>query len=296
MCNSLLGCAVADALGMPFERKLPTDTLLINWDGRTFLPSVSHKLKAGQFTDDTEMSIMVAESLITNNGFNPDDLSRRYINWIDSGLARGYGRTTFAAINNLRNGIHWSKSGILNSNKNGSAMRAASFGIYFNNDINTLLNCVKIDSNITHVSDNTTAGAQAIALAAAYIVNNDIENLLKKIVSQICDCEVKNKIILANDLAKNNKISISSALTLLGTKTDVRETVPSALYCFIKFNSYIEAVVAAIRAGFDTDTTASIVGALFGAKVGINEIPKYLISQVENNQYIINLDYKLNKL
>ena len=46
----------------------------------------------------------------------------------------------------------------------------------------------------------------------------------------------------------------------------------------MKFDNYNEAVLAAIKAGGDTDTTAAIVGALFGAKLGIKAIdPIYYV-------------------
>src|ERR1700676_2795621 len=111
MSNVLLGTAIGDALGIPFETKLVNYQPLIDWDGKTFLGSVHHSLKPGQYSDDTQLSIEVVESLIENHGFNPDDLSKRYVDWIVSKRARGYGRTTFMAVQNLLEGKHWSESG-----------------------------------------------------------------------------------------------------------------------------------------------------------------------------------------
>src|SRR5277367_1079746 len=104
MSNVLLGTAIGDALGVPFETKLPNFELLTAWDGETFLGSEHHKLQPGQFSDDTQMSLMVAESLIDNHGFNPTDLAARYVDWIVSKRARGYGKTTLLAVHNLING------------------------------------------------------------------------------------------------------------------------------------------------------------------------------------------------
>jgi ADP-ribosyl-[dinitrogen reductase] hydrolase len=144
MSATLLGGAIGDALGMPFETYLVNNPLLVGWDGKTFLPSEHHGLKAGQWTDDSQMSILVAESLIKNNGFNPDDLAKRYEEWFFSGTARGWGKTTMMAVTNLQNGKHWSESGIAGSLGNGTAMRAAPFGIYFRNDLKALVSLVKM--------------------------------------------------------------------------------------------------------------------------------------------------------
>ena len=124
MSNVLLGTAIGDALGVPFETKLVNNPELVAWDGKTFLGSQHHHLEPAQYSDDTQMSIMVAESLI-KYGFNPQDLSERYVNSIVSGRARGYGKTTLLAVHNLMEGKHWSKSGVPGSYGNGTAMRAA---------------------------------------------------------------------------------------------------------------------------------------------------------------------------
>jgi ADP-ribosylglycohydrolase len=194
MSNVLIGGAIGDALGVPFETYLVNHPELINWDGKTYLGSKHHGLKPAQYSDDTQMSIMVAESLLNNDGFNPDDLSQRYINWIEDGIARGYGRTTFLAVQNLKSGKHWSESGIAGSYGNGTAMRAAPFGVYFRNDLKSLVEIIKIDSNITHASEEAEAGAIAIALTTAYAVNNDTENLLDKLNGSLPASKLRNTV------------------------------------------------------------------------------------------------------
>ncbi len=293
MSNVLLGTAVADALGVPFEKKLCNFEPLVEWDGKTYLGSVHHKLLPGQYSDDTQMSLMVAESLIGNHGFNPDDLAARYMDWLVSGRARGYGKTTLMAVQNLQAGKHWSESGIAGSMGNGTAMRAAPFGVYFRNDLYSLVNICKIDSAITHASEDAEAGSIAIALATAYAVNDDTDNLLERIWKALPDCKVKSVIYSLDSLISSEHITPQQALRVLGTKADVRETVPAALYCFLKFDNYHDAIVAAIKAGGDTDTTAAIVGAMFGAKLGMKSIDEKIARGVEDYDKLIELDSQL---
>jgi ADP-ribosylglycohydrolase len=292
MSNVLLGTAIGDALGVPFETMLPNNALLVGWNGVKFLGSLHHKLLPAQYSDDTQMSLMVAESLIENSGFNPDDLSQRYVEWITSGRARGYGTTTLMSVHNLLSGKHWSESGIAGSYGNGTAMRAAPFGVFFRKDLQSLITAVKIDSAITHASDEAEAGALAIALAAFYAVNNDTDNLLEKIWVHLPDSKVKVSIYGLESLVNSDKITPQQALRVLGTKADVRETVPSALYCFIKSTSYHQSILHAIKAGGDTDTTAAIVGALSGIKFGIGGISKEFYV-VEDFDKLIQLDSQL---
>jgi ADP-ribosylglycohydrolase len=292
MSNVLLGTAIGDALGVPFESMLINNKMLVEWDGRTYLGSEYHDLKAGQYSDDTQMSLMVAESLIDNAGFNPEDLAARYVDWIVSGRARGYGKTTLMAVQNLQAGKSYAESGIAGSHGNGTAMRAAPFGVYYRNDLDTLIRVVKVDSSITHASEDAEAGALAIALASAYAVNNDMHNLLEKIVSQLPDSKVKKTLSGLDALISSDHITPQQALRVLGTKANVKETVPAVLYCFLKFDNYYDAIHAAIRAGGDTDTTAAIVGALFGAKLGMSGISNEFYS-VEDFDKLVELDSKL---
>lgn len=292
MSNVLLGTAVGDALGVPFETKLVNFEPLLAWDGKTFLGSEHHKLLPGQYSDDTQMSLMVAESLIENSGFNPDDLSVRYVDWMTSGRWRGHGKTTKMALERLVAGKHWSESGVAGSLGNGTAMRAAPFGVYFRNDIKSLVSIVKIDSAITHASDDAEAGALAIALTAAWAVNDDLDDLLDRLVEHLPDCKVRSIIASLDSLVNSEHIDASQALRVLGTKANVKETVPAALYCFLKFNDYHEAVEASIRAGGDTDTTAAIVGALIGARDGMRVIDRSFYT-VEDFDQLVALDSQL---
>jgi ADP-ribosylglycohydrolase len=293
MCNVLLGGAIADALGVPFESKPSNNPLLLSWDQKSYLGSEHHDLKPGQWSDDTAMSLAVAQSLIECNGFNPEDLAKRYVELFTSNTIRGYGRTTKAAIDNLISGKKYHESGIAGSFGNGTAMRAAPFGIYFRDNIPALIQSATIDAQITHASDEAIAGSIAIALTAAYAVNHDTDDLLNKICPHLPDSKVKNTVYSLSALLDNQQISPEAALRVLGTKADVRETVPSALYCFLRFDNYQQAVITAILAGNDTDTTGAIVGALFSAKHGAKGIPQNWIEQVEDSSKLITLDSQL---
>lgn len=292
MCNTLLGGAIGDALGMPFETKLVNDPRLIEWDGKTFLPSEHHGLKAGQFTDDGQMQQMIAESLITNHGFNPQDLSERYVEWMVSGRARGYGKTTLLAISNLLEGKSYQESGVPGSYGNGTAMRSAPIGVYFRDDLKEVVGVCKVDSGITHASEEAEAGSIAVAYAAALAAQDDLEDLLERVHEVLPDSKVKSILYSLGSLVNAKHIPATAALRVLGTKADVRQTVPSALYCFLRFRNYHDAILAAIKAGGDTDTTAAIVGGLFGAKLGMKAIDPTFYG-VEDFDRLVELDSQL---
>lgn len=66
MINPLLGVAVGDAIGAPFEMMKPTNPVLLAWDGESFEePKVKHLVgvvERFQFTDDTQMTLALVES------------------------------------------------------------------------------------------------------------------------------------------------------------------------------------------------------------------------------------------
>ncbi|HOY62693.1 MAG TPA: ADP-ribosylglycohydrolase family protein, partial [bacterium] len=102
----LLGLAIGDALGMPFEG-MRTSTIKSMLGGKAgeFMPCRDRGLRAGQWTDDTKMALKLAESIARKNGkVDPADVARAYVEWYDSGDLRGIGRATLEAILNLKSG------------------------------------------------------------------------------------------------------------------------------------------------------------------------------------------------
>lgn len=60
----------------------------------------------------------------------------------------------------------------------------------------------------------------------------------------------------------------------LGTGVTAHEAVPMALYCFLRHpRSYAEVIHHAVFIGGDTDTIASMAGAISGAFLGDGAIP-----------------------
>jgi ADP-ribosylglycohydrolase len=293
MSNILLGGAIGDALGVFAESKLPDYEPLLSWDGKTYIGSEYHNLKPGQYSDDTMLSICVAESLIENNGFNPEDLSKRYVNLFTSNTIRGYGRTTLTAIQNLINGVHWSKSGVPDSYGNGTFMRASAFGIYFRHDIKSIIESATIDAKITHASNEAIAGSLAISIASALIANNESDSLLLKISGFLPSSKVKESIKNLEVLIKDDTLNPSDVIKKLGTRSDVRQSAPSVFYCYFKYNNYLEAAQTIIRCAGDTDTNCSALCNLYGAKYGKSHFLDYHIKNIENSDNLINLDYQI---
>lgn len=63
--GSLIGLAVGDALGAPYEFKTPPYKVDDN-----YIEGGIHNVSIGEWTDDTSMALCLAQSLIEKNGFD----------------------------------------------------------------------------------------------------------------------------------------------------------------------------------------------------------------------------------
>ncbi len=80
----------------------------------------------------------------------------------------------------------------------------------------------------------------------------------------------------------------------LGHGVEAINSVPAAIFSFLlNQSSFISTVTYAISLGGDTDTIASMAGAISGAYLGIDAIPGDWVEQVENRDYILKLAHKL---
>ncbi len=114
---SFLGTAIGDALGAPIEglsRKERRECGRIESYRANPYHAWNSRLGAGRWTDDTQLTLVVAESLIASGGtINMDDMAARHVAALEEARRAdvGWGRTTTLAVDQLKTGVHWSESG-----------------------------------------------------------------------------------------------------------------------------------------------------------------------------------------
>jgi ADP-ribosylglycohydrolase len=85
--------------------------------------------------------------------------------------------------------------------------------------------------------------------------------------------------------------------SLINVESNVNELVPTAVGIFLIFrHSLEEAVCAAARSGGDTDTVATIVGALSGAYHGASQIPGRWLTELAHKEELENIAKQLTNL
>src|SRR5436309_5225091 len=85
--GSLLGLAVGDALGAPFEGSSPQEANRAVADGHADM-SGGHGWGAGEWTDDTAMALLLAESIAERGLLDTADVAERYIRWAGRSRSR----------------------------------------------------------------------------------------------------------------------------------------------------------------------------------------------------------------
>ncbi|MFN6398429.1 MAG: ADP-ribosylglycohydrolase family protein [Planctomycetota bacterium] len=281
----ILGTAVGDALGLPYEGFSPTRArkLLGPPDRYRFV------LARGMISDDTEHTCMVSQCLI-ESGDNPEAFTKRFatrLRWWILALPAGVGKATARSCIKLWFGIRPSKSGVYSAG-NGPAMRAAILGATIH-DTPKLLEFVRASSSLTHTDPKAEFGAVAVALAARESSQHDsvnaerwLELLSQALPSEAADLIEMLRSAIASVAKRESTLTYANALGLgRGVSGYTYHTVPVAIHCWLSYpDDFPKAVTSAIECGGDADTTAAIVGGILGARVGKDGIPTELISGI----------------
>jgi ADP-ribosylglycohydrolase len=125
---------------------------------------------------------------------------------------------------------------------------------------------------------------------------------LEEAIQDTC-IEATNQLKIVRDLSKDPK-NFKKFLSAVGcfdreTKGSGLGTVIAAIYSFIIFDDITDALTSLVNQfGIDTDTIGYLTGALFGAREGIDMIPKHLSDNIQDRQYISNISdwcYSIHK-
>jgi ADP-ribosylglycohydrolase len=276
--GSILGTAVGDAIGLPYEGLSPHRALKL-----LGVPN-QHRLffGFGMVSDDTEHTCIVAQSLIASGGNLVEfqnQLAWRLRVWL-LGLPAGIGLTTLRSILKLWTGASPDKSGVFSAG-NGPAMRAAILGTAIS-DPAKLREAVRIATRITHTDPKAEYGAFAIALAAGNacqaptITGDDFLSQLTACLGRDAN-ELISFIRQAVESVKHTQSTPEFAAELglsKGVSGYIYHSVPVAIHAWLSHQQdYPGAIIATVQCGGDTDSIAAMVGGIVGAAVGKEGIP-----------------------
>lgn len=278
---------------MPVEGMTRDEILSTYGEIKEFLPG--RGLSAGDYTDDTQLTIALAESIIHSGDFYPGDFAKRIAEWKDYAIGAGF--TCMYVATRLSQGVDWRASG-LGSAGCGSAMRALPIGLLDIFQPKKLKRDAEESSLITHSDPRAIAGTIAIAYATSLSVRESRikgKEMLFKIRDFVGHTSTEFYEAMSNTI-KYDRMNIQKALALIGTSGYVVETVNASLYIASQVSSFQEGIIEAVNAGGDTDSIGAMTGGILGAKYGYEDIPSKWSARVQNRNRISNLGDLLFKL
>ncbi len=268
-----LGAAVGDALGAAVEFKPPG----------TFPPVTGyrnggpHGIEAGEWTDDTSMSLALADSL--KHGFDLYDQACKYLDWFQQGAYSHNGRCFDIGGQTSRSLSEFERVGVdlfkqpatPMSDGNGSLMRIAPVVVrYTREGAMTLYQRARQSSVTTHRSR----------------ICQDACGVLATILGTLAQGGSKQEALKPREqfMAKH---ALSEPIWEVYCEQSYRKKAPpriagggyvvrcleAALWCFDESTSFAECVLKAANLGDDADTTACVAGMLAGAHWSIADIP-----------------------
>jgi poly(ADP-ribose) glycohydrolase ARH3 len=293
----LLGQAVGDALGAPFEG-LPAD--FIYWtEGPVHELLAQPSTDVLRYTDDTQMMIGVTETLIEHGEIQQAALAQRFAANYEPD--RGYGSGAREILRCMGEGGDWHMlaetifSG--GSFGNGAAMRVAPVGLLFCHDLERVAKQARESALPTHRHPLGIEGAVLLAVAVALAVQGppfDRRAFYRTLKDHCQSEEFQWQVRAATKLRRQHSVGF------LGNSLPAHRSVMTAIACFTTSpNSFEDTVAKAIALGDDTDTLAAMAGALSGAHLGHSAIPDRWVERLEQGPkglaYLRELAEKLHQ-
>jgi len=281
--GSLLGLAIGDALGCTLEFKKPGTFKPIN----TIIGGGVHKLKAGQWTDDTSLALCLAQSLIDCKGFEAKDQMQKYCKWDEEGYMSSTGKcfdignATLKALDKFRaTGEPYSGMTEESSAGNGSIMRLAPIPIYFSQNPEDALKYAALSSKTTHANEMCVDACRYMAgIMLGLLSGESKETVLTHEYSPINNYFLNNPLCEAIREVANGSFKRKQPPQIKGSGYVV-ESLEAALWAFEHSDSFEQGTLMAVNLGDDADTTGAIYGQLAGAYYGETGIPAHWRQQL----------------
>ncbi len=287
----LLGLALGDALGAPLEGG-PLERLAWRLLGKT-------KTGEMRWTDDTQMSLDLAESLIAKGHLDEDDVARRFAasyRW-----SRGYGPGAAKLLKRIARGADWREANRSvypdGSFGNGGAMRAPVVGLFYGERPGELQDAARRTAGITHAHPLGIEGSLLVASATAVALRSTRRQPIVEHVRSACELEpLKARLAIATGwLAHGEEPSAREVARQLGNGIAAAESCVSAVYLAERFieDSFetLQNFVASCRG--DVDTIGAMAGAVWGAANGAAALPRDRLAKLEQSDRIASVANEL---
>ncbi|KYQ83536.1 crystallin J1 [Acinetobacter sp. NRRL B-65365] len=256
--------AIADAYGAGFEfcatEKINAHNNLVSY--------CQHELYdiSGQYTDDTQMSIAIAEFILSGAEWNKENIATKFIECFQRDIRVGYSEGFYNLLTQVGSGKELLNKLISTSERNGAAMRSVPIGFLKNRS--DVITFATLQAQITHDTKLGIASSCSVSLAAYFGLQE--KGRLAELKSFL-ECEGLDEW----DFNWQERVSLSAY-----------DTVSAAFTCLLKHDSMSSLLKACIQLGGDTDSVASIaIGLATCFTEYKNDLPNHLFKMLKENDY-----------
>jgi ADP-ribosylglycohydrolase len=276
----LIEVAVSDSYGAGFEF-VPQETILKEHKLNKYYASRIDDLKAGQYTDDTQMSLAIAELLINEKEWTKEIVAKYFINVFKRDERCGYAKKFYNFLKSVTDENDFLARIQPQSVRNGAAMRSVPLSII--KDKKELKYKAALQARITHNTFEGIISSQAVALIGNYFLYKQGKK------KDLIDYLFKEVNYLFIDF-KTGRIPCCAISTIDAVITVLQES-----------DTLSQILNKSVLLGGDTDSVASIAcGLATMSNEFINDLPDFLYDDLENEKYgkdyINKLDKDLMKL
>jgi ADP-ribosyl-[dinitrogen reductase] hydrolase len=271
-CGSMLGLVIADTLGASVEFLTRSEIAEQFPAGvRDLVPSPIWHGMAGQPTDDSELAIALARSLVRHGGYDADDAATAYADWFASGPFT-YGNTTAQAFAPTVHAIHKAEAARAaasrESQSNGSLMRIAPIALCAR-DPEDAARMAQCDSALSHPHPVCQAACAAFTAAITIALQGAGRSDMLATATRIAASLGSEPIVAALRRAERGE-PVEDFQHRMGW---VLIAFQNAFFHLCRGTPVEAAIIETVGQGGDADTNGAIAGALLGAADGRDGLP-----------------------
>ncbi|MDP4172930.1 MAG: ADP-ribosylglycohydrolase family protein [Bacteroidota bacterium] len=301
--GTLLGVAYGDSFGMPTSLWNPEKIKKEFPEGvTTLLPApeghiIHGGMQAGQVTDDTQQTLLLADLYIEEHKFSREGSARKLLAWAKSLNAFEnsiLGPSSLKALKMIEAGVPLEKTGTM-GDTNGAAMKISPVGIVHPADYDAVVKDVAEVCIPTHNTDIAIAGASAIACAVACaMAGGSIAEMVEAFFlgaekgmqhgNQWYGASVIKRTELALQIirsSKKEKEIWQDLYDYIGAGVAMPESAATSIALVVLYNGNpLKTAYAAANMGGDCDTIGAIAGSMAGAFSGSDVFPIDIIEKL----------------
>lgn len=298
--GAVLAAAIGDAMGHPTEFIGSFDAIYdkfgdegvtkyeLYWerDGRRFAP----------YTDDTQMAEVVLRTLLDGHDDLDDTMQRMargFVDWSQNpqGGHRAPGNACMSGCRQLAMGVPWQEAGGATAGGCGSVMRAYPFGLVFADDLEKAETWAVAHSKLTHRDPIALAASAAMAVGIANIIH-DREPMFvaTEMLAAVCRYSTRTAAMMVEAI-HDAETAVEPRQTLQRLQAwAAHEAICAGVYIFLRHpDDPRAAILEGTNTPGDSDSIATIAGALVGARCGVDALPGSWIADLERTDELQEL-------